>query len=108
MRVSICHCLECQRRTGSAFGVQARFARDRVRIDGRSTEYVRTSDEGDRRTFHFCPECGGTVYFMLDGETIGVPVGVFDDPSFPAPVRSIYESRQHPWVTLPADIEHHS
>ena len=92
------------------FGVQARFAAEDVRIEGESSEYVRISDEGDPRTFHFCPHCGATVYFPLsDGasEFIAVPVGAFADPSFPAPVRSIYESRQHPWVTLAALAEHH-
>ena len=57
IRVSMCHCLACQRRTGSVFGVQARFPEDQVRIEGRSTEYVRLSDEeGDERRCHFCPE----------------------------------------------------
>ena len=34
--ISMCHCLACQRRTGSAFGIQARFPAERVRIDGRT------------------------------------------------------------------------
>jgi hypothetical protein len=38
---------------------------------------------------------------------IAIPVGAFADPSFPAPSRSIYESRRHPWVGLPEAIEHH-
>jgi hypothetical protein len=37
---------------------------------------------------------------------IAVPVGVFADPDFPAPVRSIYETRQHHWVQLADGIEH--
>ena len=49
MRISMCHCLACQRRTGSAFGVQARFPKERVRIEGCSKEYVRISDEGEER-----------------------------------------------------------
>jgi hypothetical protein len=110
VRVSVCHCLACQRRTGSAFGVQARFPRDRVlRIDGRAREYVRVSDEGEPRTFNFCPECGGTVYFALSSasDVIGIPVGAFADPDFPAPSFSVWESRQHAWVTVPTDVEHY-
>jgi hypothetical protein len=89
--------------------MQARFPRERARIDGRSTDYVRVSDEGDSRTFHFCPECGATVYYFLDGvpDAIAVPVGAFADPAFPPPRISVYESRRHGWVTVPADIEHH-
>jgi hypothetical protein len=109
IRISICHCLACQRRTGSTFGMQARFPRERVRVDGRSTEYVRVSDAGDSRTSHFCPECGATVYYFLDSvpDAIAVPVGAFADPAFPPPRISVYESRRHGWVTVPADIEHH-
>jgi hypothetical protein len=48
IRISMCHCLDCQKRTGSVFGVQARFPEDRVRIDGPSTQFVRTADSGNR------------------------------------------------------------
>jgi hypothetical protein len=108
VRVSMCHCLSCQRRTGSAFGIQARFPSERVRIDGRSSEYVRISDEGEARVFRFCPECGGTVYYQLpdDPDLIAVPVGAFADPMFPPPKVSVYESRRHPWVSVPA-AEHY-
>ena len=108
-RISICHCLACQRRTGSAFGVQARFDRDQVRVTGRSHEYVRMSDEGDeQRTFKFCPECGATVFYA-DSSTpdlIAIPVGAFADPAFPPPTVSVWESRKHDWVTVPTDVEH--
>jgi hypothetical protein len=110
LRVSVCHCLACQRRTGSAFGLQARFPRDHITIIGSSHEYVRVSDEGEPRTFNFCPECGATVYYMLDSapNVVAVPVGVFAEPSFPQPSFSVWESRKHVWVTVPADVEHHS
>jgi hypothetical protein len=104
-RISMCHCLACQRRTGSAFSMQARFPREQVRIEGRSTEYVRISDEGEPRTFHFCPECGSTVYYWTDPELIAVPIGAFADPTFPAPRVSVWESRRHPWVKVPHGAE---
>ena len=108
VRVSICHCLACQRRTGSVFGVQARFDAEQIRTEGRYSEYVRISDEGEARNFYFCPECGTTVFYKFPAmpEMIAVPVGAFADPDFPAPIRSIYESRKHPWVELPGGIEH--
>ncbi|HVG87596.1 MAG TPA: GFA family protein [Gaiellales bacterium] len=107
VRISMCHCLACQRRTGSAFAMQARFTADRVQVAGRYSDYVRVSDEGDRRTFHFCPDCGATVFFTTEDtpDLIAVPVGVFADPSFPPPTVSVYESRRHPWITVPAAIE---
>jgi hypothetical protein len=107
VRVSMCHCLACQRRTGSAFGMQARWPAAQVRIEGRSTEYVRISDDGEARTFHFCPECGATVWFQSDPERIAVPIGAFADPSFPPPNVSVWEERRHPWVTAPDGAEHY-
>lgn len=108
-RISICHCLDCQRRTGSAFGVQARFTAEEVKIEGNCAEYERASDAGEGRTFCFCPECGATVFFRVAGmnELIGVPVGAFADPTFPAPTVSVWGRRRHPWLELPADVEQH-
>jgi hypothetical protein len=109
-RVSVCHCLACQRRTGSAFAYQARFDREHARITGRSRAYTRVSDDGDERwTFHFCPDCGATVYYggTGDAELIAIPVGAFADPGFPPPTVSVWESRKHGWVAMPASLERH-
>jgi len=108
VRVSICHCLACQRRTGSVFGEQARFHREHVVLSGTSSEYVRVGDEGSRITFHFCPACGSTVFYEPEGleAFLAIPVGAFADPGFPPPRVSVYESRMHGWVVPPADAEH--
>lgn len=110
VRVSICHCLACQRRTGSPFGVQARFRESDVTISGDASEYVRTGDSGGRLHFYFCPSCGSTVYYRFEriGGFVGVPVGAFADPSFPSPAFSVYEARQHHWVLVPESVEHQS
>jgi hypothetical protein len=107
IRVSICHCLACQRRTGSVFGEQARFPRASVSTSGVSSEYVRVGDEGTRAKFHFCPGCGATVYYEMEAmpEYVAVPVGAFADPGFPPPTVSVYEERMHSWVIPPADAE---
>jgi hypothetical protein len=106
VRVSICHCLGCQLRTGSVFGVQARWPREQVRIDGDATEFVFAFPTIPRSTrFFFCPRCGSTVYWAK-GEHITVPVGAFADPDFPAPRVSVWEDSMHPWVGLPNGIEH--
>jgi hypothetical protein len=104
----MCHCLACQRRTGSAFGLQARFPEDRVSVVGRHTEYVRMSDEGEPRTFRFCPDCGATVFWTTAHapELIAVAIGAFADPTFPQPTVSVYDARRHPWLRLPDPIEH--
>ncbi|XRD80230.1 GFA family protein [Dyella halodurans] len=108
LRISICHCHACQRRTGSVFGVQARFRLESVVIRGQATKYVRTSDSGGTGTFYFCPVCGATVYYQLEGldDVVGVPIGGFANPNFPAPQVSVYEECMHHWVTLPDGLEH--
>jgi hypothetical protein len=108
IRVSVCHCLACQQRTGSVFAAQARWPSDRVRIEGRATEWVRIGDAGGKATFRFCPTCGATVYFEIEAMPgfIGVPVGGFADPDFPPPVFSVYEARKHAWVRIPENIDH--
>ena len=108
VRVSICHCLACQRRTGSVFGQQARFLRTQVVLSGASTVYVRVADEGAHIRFHFCPTCGATVYYEPQGleDYLAIPVGAFADPAFPAPQFSVYEERMHSWVIPPAAAEH--
>ncbi|MGA9752704.1 MAG: GFA family protein [Acidobacteriota bacterium] len=108
VRVSVCHCLACQRRTGSVFGVQARFRREEVRMEGEWSTFVREADEGGAVTFRFCPKCGATVAFEAEGleGNVIIPAGAFADRSLPAPTVSIYEERMHPWVVMPPDIKH--
>lgn len=108
VRNSICHCLACQRRTGSPFGQQARFRREQLRLSGQSRVFERVGDDGGRARFHFCPQCGATVYYELEGldAFLAVPVGAFADPGFPAPTVSVYEARMHAWVQPPPDAEH--
>ena len=108
LRVSICHCLACQRRTGSVFAAQARFPADAVTIDGPSRAYVRIGDEGTSARFHFCTTCGATVFYRMDAvpDVVAIPVGAFADPDFPQPQVSVYEVRRHHWVRVPDDVAH--
>jgi hypothetical protein len=108
VRISVCHCLACQRRTGSVFAAQARFPAHSVTMRGASTQFVRVGDEGGRAAFNFCPFCGATVYYTIEGndEHIAIPVGAFAEPAFPGPTVSVYEERMHSWVQMPKDIEH--
>ena len=105
-RVAICHCLECQRRTGSAFGVGAWFREDLVKVEGRSSEWKRVGDEGGRITHRFCPTCGSTVCWTgsyAEG-AICVALGAFADPAFPSPTVEVYEERRHRWLEKPKSI----
>jgi hypothetical protein len=101
----MCHCLECQRRTGAVISNQARFRREQVTIDGKATTWKRTAESGNTLTFHFCPTCGSTVYWENEGfpGIVAVAIGNFADPNFPAPTIAVWEEMRHPWVSLSPD-----
>src|SRR5215831_14128495 len=106
--VVACHCGECQRRTGSIFGVGAYFKREHVRVEGPSTLHVRDGQEGRKLKNHFCPTCGTTVFWDADRrrEVIGVAVGAFGDSSFPRATLSVWEESMHGWVAVVGDLAH--
>lgn len=105
-RISMCHCQECQRRTGAVISNQARFPREQVSATGNSTTWVRQAESGNSLTFHFCPICGSTVFWEGQGfpEFIAVSIGNFADPKFPAPTIAVWEETRHRWLTLPDDM----
>lgn len=103
VRLSVCHCLNCKKRTGSAFAVQARWPADRVTLSGQSKTFDKAGDSGNAATFHFCPDCGSDVYYVIKGKfdgLVAIPLGAFDDPFFGRPEYSVYEGRKHQWVEI--------
>lgn len=115
-RVSICQCYECQRRTGSVFSVQARLPRDHVTIAGESKTWrfpveggkpaeFRSCDSGGA-TYHFCPECGSTLYWDIDAapDVLGVAVGGFTDPDFPPPMIAGFEAYGAKWALNASEL----
>lgn len=105
VRISVCHCLDCKKRSGSAFAYQARWPEDQVRISGEYKEWEHVADSGNKACFRFCPTCGSTVAYTAEAMpgTIAVAVGGFADPHFPPPRVSVYENRKHDWVEIKGD-----
>jgi hypothetical protein len=108
-RVYLCHCEACQRRTGTPFHFGATYPKERVRLEGERRVYERDADSGYGIRFHFCPNCGGTLYWEGDRNpaACGVAVGAFDTSDFPPPSDSIWEESMYPWLGLPPRMEHH-
>jgi hypothetical protein len=108
--VSSCHCLACQRRTGALFGSTSFFKRDQVvSIEGEHRTWSRPGDSGVVLTFHFCPTCGSNVFWDSERmpDMISVAVGAFADPTFPAPVRTVWTENKHGWLPFPQTIPRH-
>jgi len=108
VRISVCHCLECQKRSGSAFAAQARWPEDQVTTFGETRSWDQIVDSGNKATFHFCPTCGSTLFYMLEKfpGVVAVAIGAFADPNFPPPRFSVWEERKHDWVTIGGNVEH--
>ena len=111
VRVSVRHCLERRKRSGSALGAQARFLCQNVEfICGDPRVFERKGDDGGVITQRFCGECGTTLWYSIDNdpERIAATLGAFADPAFPPPAFSVYEERKHAWVAFneTAPIEH--
>ena len=103
VRVSVCHCLNCKKRSGSAFAAQARWPSAQVSIEGQSRTFDMVSDSGNSATFHFCPECGSDVYYVNNGkfdDQVAIPLGVFGDPFSLQPRFSVWEKRKHDWLEI--------
>ncbi len=104
--VSLCNCTHCQRRTGAPFGLGAWYRKEQVALAGETksfTRYVETRGVTNR----FCPTCGGVLAWELsEGRPgmIAIAVGMFADPQFPPPERSIYEAHKHPWFDITVEL----
>lgn len=101
--VGVCHCQECQRQSGSAFGMSFIIPKDAFRLSqGELKFFSRVSDSGRPVLCAFCPECGTRIYHearWLEG-TLNVKPGTFDDTSFLRPTGESFAARKHPWVEL--------
>jgi len=98
IRITQCHCEDCQRRTGSAFNLGAVYEEAQVSLKGDYSTYHRTGDTGLDIEFHFCPQCGSNVHWIF-GDVHVVAVGCYADPQFPQPTVSIYGKRRHSWIS---------
>jgi hypothetical protein len=105
--VATCHCDFCQKRTGSVFGVAAYFdAEEQLAVHGEvhvfnGLELDGVGDAaGNSTSYHFCPTCGSTLFWITSGENpvLGMAVGNFVDPGFPKPVMELHEELRHHWV----------
>lgn len=105
-KTSICHCNACRLRTGSAFGIAVIYRRGQVRVEGENRVFARRADSGFDVLFHFCPDCGSSVYWepMRMPGLIAVGAGSFADPALPMPDQSVADDLRYPWIQLPPEL----
>ena len=98
-----CHCLSCQRQTGSAFVINLLIEADRVELTAGEPQPVDVPrDDGSKQRIYRCPTCQVAVFseygrreiWFVRGGTLDEPVGVTPDVH-------IYTRSKLPWITLP-------
>ena len=106
MFVHCCHCLNCQRQTGSAFVINLLIEADRVELLSGEPEPVDVPrDDGSNQRIHRCPDCQVAVYSEYGRPEVRfVRGGTLDEPSSVAPDVHIFTRSKLPWVTLPEDV----
>jgi hypothetical protein len=105
----VCHCTNCKRRTGSAFGISAYFDRTAVvqqRGETKTYTFHHTAQNHDQER-HFCSHCGTTLFSFVSSvpEKIGIAGGCFADAGLPEPSYSVTDRKRESWVSLPQHWE---
>jgi hypothetical protein len=104
--VHCCHCLNCQRQTGSAFVINLLLEADRVELlDGEPQPVDVPRDDGSTQRIHRCPSCQVALYSEYGRpEILFVRAGTLDEPRGITPDVHIYTRSRVPWVTLPDGV----
>jgi hypothetical protein len=104
--VHCCHCLNCQRQTGSAFVINALIEHDRIELLGEEPQPVDVPrDDGSAQTVWRCPTCQVAVYSKYTSPLARfVRVGTLDEPSAIEPDVHIFTKSKVPWVEIPDGV----
>jgi hypothetical protein len=98
-----CHCTDCRRISGSAFGVSVRVKAAGFRIvHGTPKGFTKIGDRGRAVTRFFCPDCGCPLYTEppLHPDTIFLKAGSLDDPTLVRPDRQAWTRSRVLWSEI--------
>jgi len=104
----VCHCSDCQRQSGSAFGMTMVVSEADFRlIKGNLKTYASKSAAGRAKLGAFCPECGTRIYHKLEWRKgmVSVKPGTLDNTSWLKPEMHLWTSSKQPWVIVPDGME---
>ncbi len=106
LRLIACHCKECQRQSGSAFGMSMLVKRDSLAVTGSTKQFTRIADSGNPNTGVFCPECGVRI-FNIPGyadDLVVLKPGTLDDTSWLRPNWFMWMKSAQGWVRVPEGV----
>lgn len=101
-----CHCLDCQKNSGSGHTEHVMFPKAAVKITGKFSEFKSKADSGNTVTRAFCPSCGSPVYAASSGmpDMMTVRAGTLEDPEVFKPQVAVYAIRRHSWDHMDATV----
>lgn len=104
--VHCCHCLNCQRQTGSAFVINLLIEADRVElVVGEPKPVDVPRDDGSMQRIYRCAICEVAVYSeYARPEYLFVRGGTLDEPRAITPDVHIYTKSKVDWVVLPESV----
>jgi hypothetical protein len=107
IRVAACHCKECQRQSGSAFGMSMSVKKDSLTVTGLTKQFARVADIGIEVTGVFCPECGVRIYHVLASapDVVSIKPGTLDDTHWLRPGSFIWMKSAQGWGPVPDDVK---
>ena len=103
----VCHCITCQKQSGSAFGMAIVVPTDAIAVlEGGTSTFIKIADSGRESDCVFCPKCGNRLFHHIkaDAAMSMVKTGLLDDASDIIPVAHLWTSRALNWVTIPNDV----
>jgi hypothetical protein len=103
----VCHCITCQKQSGSAFGMAIVVPTGAIAVlEGGTSTFIKTADSGRESDCVFCPKCGNRLFHHIkaDAAMSMVKTGLLDDASDIIPVAHLWTSRALNWVTIPNDV----
>jgi hypothetical protein len=107
MFVHCCHCIDCQRQSGSAFALNALIETDRIAVLAGDPQAIAVpTDSGRPHRIFRCAACQTALWSEYGGvaKLRFVRIGTLDGPAAIAPDVHIYTRSKQPWVTLPPDV----
>ena len=106
-RLVSCHCTECQRQSGSAFGMSFPVKKDSLTVTGLTKQFMRLADSGNEVTGVFCPECGVRIYHALKSApgVVSIKPGTLDDTRWLRPELFIWMKSAQGWVPVPDGVK---
>ncbi len=104
--IHCCHCLNCQRQTGSAFVINLMIETDRVELLAAIPQPVEVPrDDGSAQRIFRCPSCQVAVFSEYGRPEVRyVRAGTLDQPSGVSPDVHIFTRSKVPWIRIPEEV----